>query len=70
MILKEYHKPELIDLNEQPGHGAAAGCANGSGNSSGCITGNAAGNTCNSGPGVTRRVVGTCPSFGQNHPEE
>ena len=47
MVLRVYEKPELIDLNEQPGYGS---CENGSGDP-GCNTGNAAGTVCLTGTG-------------------
>jgi hypothetical protein len=45
---KEYLKPELIDMNEQIGHGA--GCRTGSG-AVGCQAGNAATDLCGMGNG-------------------
>ncbi len=47
MVLRVYEKPELIDLNEQPGYGS---CENGSGDP-GCNNGNAAGTVCFDGAG-------------------
>ena len=50
MVLRVYEKPELIDLNEQPGYGS---CENGSGDP-GCNNGNAAGEVCLAGTGGAR----------------
>lgn len=47
----EYSKPELIDLNDETGHGNPD-CMNGSGNAAVCQIGTAAGSTCIGGSGI------------------